>query len=329
MTPTNQKSARELSRIRLLVAAQFRTMNRTSNLTCILFTCLALATPAMAQDKLLPPTYFVGKEYVFLIDQEMVIDVSAISAAFGGEADKVAVIANLVLAATCKTEPDANQKRVSYQTKRLQIQIEGNGLDLDYDTDESGAENTLVGQQLGPLEHMSFGMILNEKDEVVEATDLDVFRNSGGRFFNPEQLMEAVNLTLRLGIPPAGVALGEEWKSSSTMDLGSQVGDLKLEFEVKYERDEEVDGADCAVLNFTADINMNLRNNGGDPDAPRLQVKLEENSATGQMKIDKKLRFFREGSLDLDLTMSFDPTKTLTIPVTLKQTLKLSEVKDL
>lgn len=303
-------------------------MNRFFRFSPALLACV-FAIPLAAQDRLLPPTYVAGKEYVFLIDQAVEMDVSAVAATFGQEADKVSVNAKLVLAATCKNGPEAGQRTVDYRTRRLQVSIKGNGVDIDYDTNEPGAEDTILGQQFGPLEYMNFGMILDENEQVVKATDMDVFRNSGGRFFNPEQLMEAVNLTIRLGIPPAGVAVDDEWKSSSTMNLGTQVGDLKLNFDVNYAGDEEIDGFDCGVLKFDADINLNLQSSGGDPEAPRLSVRVEEKTAKGEMKIDKELRFFREGSLDLDLVMTFDLAGSLTIPISLKQNLVLSEVRDL
>ncbi|MFT5469188.1 MAG: hypothetical protein ACI8UO_004303 [Verrucomicrobiales bacterium] len=306
-------------------------MKSKPKLTFMLSLLALFAASAQAQ-KLLPPTYEIGKEYIFVMDQDMVMDMTTLGAAVGQPMGKMVVKMKMEMSATCVAGAEAGQKKVTSKATHVQMDMNGGGIEMSFDSDEEGSENTMLGQQLGPIMQMDFAMILDKDDKVVEVEGLEDLQGAaGGQLFTPEQFKDMVNPAMRLGIPPAGVAIGEEWESNFDMDLGAQVGKMKMEFDVKYVRDEEVDGKQCAVLEFTADMEMDIK--AGAAGAPQVQMKLGESETKGDMKIDKNLRFFRNGAIDMNMNMQMtnplNPEQSLKLPMEMKQTFTLKEVKDL
>lgn len=305
-------------------------MKRKPELTLVLFSLFAFLASSQAQDKLLPPTYQVGKQYNFVMDQDMVMDMTAMGAAVGQEMGKMVVKMKMEMTATCTAGEEAGQKKVTSKTGRIQMEMNGGGIEMAYDSAEPGAENTMLGQQLGSLQDMDFVMILDKDDNVVEIQGLDELQGAGQQMFSAEQFKDMINPAMRLGIPPGGVAKGEEWDNKFDMDLGAQVGKMAMDFKVKYVRDEEVGGVNCAVLEFTADMEMDIK---AGAQGVQMQMKLEDSEVKGDMKLDKNLRFFRGGLIDMSMTMNMtnpvDPNQSLKLPMTMKQNFTLTEVKDL
>ena len=284
-----------------------------------------------AQDKLLPPTYQVGKTYTFEVKQDMEMDMAEVGKALGQPAmGKTTVKMIMEMVASCEAGEKAGHKSVKSKTSRVQMDMDAAGMQMKYDSNEPGSENTMLGQQMSKMVGQEFTMIMDETGEVVEMKGFEALADGpGAQMLGADQFKQMANPAMQLGIPAEGVVLGDTWKNEIDMDMGAQVGKMKVAFELKYSKDAEVDGEDCAVVEYTAKVNMDIKAQQGD--AAPVQMKVEDSKMVGDMSLDKSLRFFRIGNTDMDMSMKManplDPNQEFKIPMNIKQTFTLKSVE--
>jgi len=286
---------------------------------------LCLAQPSIAQEKLLPTTYLPGKEYVLETKQQTEMDMSAVS---GGGGGKTTIDVTIEMTITCEPHTESGQKKVTTRFSRMIMDMNSMGMKMSYDSAKEGSERTMLGQQgMGDLVDSEIVMILDEDDEVVELEGEEALADA--QMLDKKQFEQLANPSVQLGIPAAGVAVGDAWENDLTMSLGGQVGDMTSELDLVYASDEQVGGADCAVIEYegTAKIDLSALGQGAG------NVKMENSNLEGVMKMDKELRFIREGSADMDFEMTMpnptNPQQTLQVPATISQTFSLKSVNDI
>lgn len=288
------------------------------------------AASANAQ-KLLPPTYQVGKAYVFEVSQDMELDMAEVGAALGNPGlGKTDVNMNVEITASCAAG-EGRQKEVTSETSRVMLDINTGGIEMKYDSDEPGSEETMLGPEMSKLMGQKITMAIDHNGEVVNIEGLEGVAAAGpaGQMLGPDQLKQMINPAMQLGIPVEGVSLGDTWKNKVDMNLGGQVGSMEINFDLKYVRDEDVDGVSCAVVEYQAEVNLDAKADAGQ--ANPIDVKVEDSEMSGEMKLDKQLRFFRLGVTKMDIVTSMgnplNPEQTFKIPVKLTQTYKLKSAE--
>ncbi|MEM7013264.1 MAG: DUF6263 family protein, partial [Verrucomicrobiota bacterium] len=283
-------------------------------------------------EKLLPPTYQVGKTYVFDVSQDMEMDMAEVGTALGQPGlEKTVVKMNIEMTAGCAAG-EGKQKLVTSEPSRVFLDINTGGIQMAYDSEEPGSENSMLGPELSKLKGRKMTMTLDENGEVVEVEGLEDVAAAGpaGQMLGPDQLKQMINPAMQLGIPMEGVEIGDTWKNRVKMSLGGQVGTMEINFDLKYVRDEDVDGVSCAVVEYQANVDLEAEADGGA--ANPIEVKVENSEMSGEMKLDKDLRFFRIGVTKMDMVTSMgnplNPEQTFEIPVKLTQTYKLKSAEE-
>lgn len=312
-------------------------MKLTSHSLLIPVLALGAAISTQAQEKLLPPTYQIGKEYVLESKQEMEMDMGAIGAALGQPnlAGKTTTQMVMEITSRCEKHSVPNQRVVKTKISRVKMDMNAMGMEMKYDSSEEGGAETMLGKQMGGIVGTEFEMILGADDKVISVDGLDNLPGGGlgGAGIDPEQLKQLANPTNQLGIPAAGVTIGESWDHGTEISLGGQVGKVKSELNLKYTGDEDVDGSAAGVIATEGKMSMAMDAQAGGAAAAGIKVKVDDGVMKGQMRIDKALRFVRDGLVEIEMTTKMgnpgNPNQELTIPMKIKQTVTLKSVTDL
>lgn len=304
-------------------------MKATSFATCIgVAAILSLAPSSPAEEKLLPPTYLTGKEYQLEVQQRMQMDMSGMP---GGAGAKTSMDMTMEVSATCETHDEPGQKKVTTRIDRFVMDMDSMGMKMSYDSAKEGSEETLLGQQgMGQLVDTEIVMIFDENDEVIAVEGMEALQ--GAQMLDQEQFQQLVNPSMQLGIAPEGVAVGDTWENDMTVSLGAQVGEMTTRMQLEYTGDETIADAPCAVIDYTGASEFDFAG-AGPGGGPAGNFEMKQSNLQGVMKMDKKLRFIREGSADMTLEMQMpnpaNPQQALEIPAEIEQTFSLKSVRDL
>lgn len=262
-----------------------------------------------ANDPLLPPTYQVGKEYVLQNTQRTEV-------AGGGGAQTIDL--SLDITVRCdRARGREGQRVLNTSISRLKADMKLGALAMNYNSEEAGSEKTLLGQTFSTILEQEFKIYLNQDDEVVEVEGLkDLGNNPLAQQFGPKQLSQMVIPQLNLGIPPAGINLGEEWGNEVKGQFGPGT-DLKVDYKLKY-AGNETDDDPHALVEYSANLAMELTG-GGDEKDSKMSLKVDDGKMTGSIAINKKQRFPRNGTAKITMTMEApnpqNPSERIKLPV--------------
>ncbi len=283
----------------------------------VLLLFLTLPAWLRAADPLPPPTYQPGREYVIRSTQhaETVVGVSG-----QREARQVVDIVIDIRSVCQRAKGNAAHRDVLIELTAVSMVVRLGGVEMNYDSREPGAGQTVLGQSFGTLVGKSFTVTLDDEDNIVGTQGLDELgaaENPLGQQFGPEQLKQIAMPALRLGIPETGAVLGQEWKHQREIALGDGQK-LTAAFNVRYTRDEVLENRSHGVIEYGARIDADLLAGGGGQD-PKTAIRIREGLLNGAMSIDKELKFPRSGMAVTKMTVTLpdpsDPEKTLELPV--------------
>ncbi len=269
---------------------------------------------SLANDPLLPPTYQAGKEYVLQNTQRTEI---------AGGVGNQAIDLSLDIVVRCdRAKGREGQRVLNTMVTRLKADMKLGALSMNYNSEEAGSEKTLLGQTFSTILDQEFKIYLNEADEVVEVEGLkDLGNNPLAQQFGPKQLSQMVIPQLNLGIPVAGVNIGETWSNKVDGQFGPGTN-LNVDYELKYTGDEVADDPH-AIIEYSANLAMQLTG-GGDEKDSKMSLKIEDGKMTGSVAINKKQRFPRNGTANITMTMEApnpqNPSQRIDLPV--KQTIE-------
>jgi hypothetical protein len=300
----------------------------------VLFLLVAagVAPAVRAADPLLAPTYHPGREYVLRSTQhaETVLAV----AGGGAQARQVADIV-VDLRSVCQKNKDQGHLRdLLIELTALRMDVVLGGVRMSYDSAAPGSAQTVLGQSFGTLVGKSFTVVLDEADEVVATRGLEAFAqgdNPLGQQFGPEQLKQIAMPALRLGLPDAGAAVGEEWQHRRELTLG-EGQKVTAAFDVRYARDEVLENRSHGVLEYSARIDADLLAGGGAQD-PKSPLRIRQGRLNGAMSIDKELRFPRSGMVMTTMAVTLPnparPKEILELPVEQSMSFELLSTRKL
>lgn len=272
---------------------------------------------AQAQDKLLGPAYQIGKSYQMVTTQNMEMDMAAIGAALGGgqAGGKMVTEMKIVVDIECAKHTTPGHKKVTSKVSSIKMNMDSMGMKLEYDSTQPGSENSPLGAQMGALVGSETVMIFDENEKVIDVKGLENLGAQGG--IGAEQLKQMSNPAAQLGIPEAGVSVGEKWDNSFEMNLGNNMGEMKTDLKMDYAKDE----GSNAVVNFKGGVKMDIQG-AAEGQAPAPEMK-NDSTMAGWMKIDKTNRFVTSGETQMKMKISMpnpvNPQQKLDIPATIKQ----------
>lgn len=287
-------------------------------------------TLSQAEEKLLPPTYIPGKEYVMEQQQKMEMDMAAVGAATGMPMGKTVMDMTFDMKMRCTKHTEPGQKVVSSTITGVKMDMNAMGMQMTYDSSQPGSENTMLGQQMSALVGAEFSMIMDQDDNVLEVQGMDKLMEGNPqaqKMMDVSQMKALMNPAAIMGIDGNGRAKGESWENEHALPMG-QMGTMDASYKMTYAKDETVDSAPCAVVDYTADLEGEV--NAG---APGMNMTLTDSKMSGTMAIDKELRFARSSKADVSMKMSMtnpqNPAQSLAVPMSMKQTYTLKAVNDI
>ena len=283
------------------------------------------AVSLLAQDKLLPPTFQAGREYTVrhTLNTESML---------GGAKQTVDI--SFDMQSKCQRAKGRDgQRMVTSVISRLNANMKLGNVTMSYDSEKASSDKDLLGQTFSKLINQPFKVYFDATDEIVEIEKIEDLpeNNPLSQLFGPEQLKKLVAPQMSFGIPAEGITTGTKWKNQDENKVGPGMN-VTTDYQMAYTKDAEVDGENCAVLTFDGTMDLDLTSQGGDAD-PKVPMRVKSGKTKGTASIDKKLRFLRQGSVELDLTMEIpnpqNPEAALELPVKQKIGSKLIQVKRL
>jgi len=279
-------------------------------------------------EPLLPPTYLPGKTYLFQTTQHME---APLALGAGGSDAKQVVDFTLDFAADCKRDPEEPTERVvTTQISRVRANMNMGNIAMDYDSDDPNSGESVLSNAFGEVKGEKFVFYLNEADEIVDATANSKLEGQSDDNFmqirlGKEQIKQMVLPALKLGVPAGGVELDSRWTNDMNLTLGP-AGNIAAKYQFHYVKDE----GDLAVVEYTADLSIDVQAAGGEND-PKVPVEVKDGEVSGFMKIDKTLQFLRLGEANIKTLLTtdhpLDPTQKLEIPVTMSMGFELLNVE--
>ncbi len=151
---------------------------------------------------------------------------------------------------------------------------------------------------------------------------------AGMQQFDEDQLKQMIDPAKQLGIKAEGVTAGDTWENVAEMPMGKQVGNVKVKMKMKYEKDETIDGVNCAVVSYIGTMDMKI----GDATKPAI-MEIDSSEMKGTMIFDKSGTMLKKGTSTAIMKMTMpNPTNAeekLTLPMELEQIYLMKSIADL
>jgi len=272
--------------------------------------------------------YQVGKKYDLEMTQKVTMDMGAVSRALGqeGVGGKTEVNMKMRMAITCKSHSIEDQRTVTTKYARVAMSVAMGQMNMNYDSSDPTTADSPVAKQMQPLLGLEIVAIIDEKGKTVEIKGLE--QMEAMQQFSPEQLKQMFNPAQQLGFPEGGVAPGDTWGHLTDLPMGKQIGKVKMNMRMKYEKDQIIEGVDCAVISYSGALDTSGK---AEPAAAKMNVKDFE--IVGTMIFDRANQVIKEGSsngkMNLSMPNPTDPQQKLNLPSEYEQKLKMISVTDL
>jgi len=288
-----------------------------------------------AENPLLPPAYEAGREYTIRTEQRMEMTLPAGPA--GKTAQKQVTEVVMEMIATCEKAKGRgeDERQLTTRIAVLRMKMSSGASSLEFDSAKPPETTTPLTEGFKNLAGAEFVIFLAPDGSITGADSLEEFAgkesNPLGQQLGAEQLKSLMVNALKFGIPAAGVLPGAKWDYVSETKL-PPAGALKMESAMTYTANENVNGEDLAVIEFTGKASLKTRTSGGPAD-PRLSLTADKGTVTGTVRIDRKLNFPKRGKSELKLNLSMpNPAakeETLRLPATVTESFELVSTKKL
>lgn len=276
------------------------------------------------------PQFLPGKIYTYGSETEVVMTVPSRD---GGQMDRRVSMGH---EARLAVSPRAGEPGVSLDasTQRLRFQVAAGEKVMRYDSSDETTRGSALGQHFEGARRRTVTIDLDETPKIVKSEE----KGGGGPAtplpgmpqFGPDELKQLVAGLLQ-GFAPDPVKPGSEWTQKGTRALG-QFGEMDFEITYRYARDEAVEGADCAVIEFTGDLKGDVSVSGG-PGTSGGTLGFEGRKLEGRLVFDKQRRTVRESLQTVNLTIEVpnpDPAAggKLRLPLRQEVRVKLLSLQD-
>lgn len=301
----------------------------------LLLAVAGMLNAGAADDPLLPPAYEAGREYLLRTEQQMEMSLPAGPAGKSGQKQVTDVV--MELAAICEKAKGRgeNERQLTIRIAALRMKMTSGAVSLEFDSAKPPETTTPLTEGFKNLAGAEFVIFLAPDGSITGAESLEEFAgkesNPLGQQLGAEQLKSLMVNALKFGIPAEGVRPGAKWNHMNEIKL-PPAGALKIDSTMTYAANENVDGNDLAVIDFTGKASLKTRTSGGPAD-PRLSLTAEKGTVTGSVRIDRKLNFPKRGKseLKLDVVMPNPAAKgeTIRLPATVTESFELISAKKL
>lgn len=277
----------------------------------------------------LSPHFFANKVYTYINETKVTMTLPSPD---GGAADREVTMSQQARLATSVRGGDLGGTRIDASTERLQFSVVTPGREMTYDSDDDSTKESPLGRHFEGSRKRTVTLQLDESPRIVSAEE----KGGGGPAtpmpgmpeFGPDELKQLVSSLLQ-GFPPDPVKPGSEWTQKGTRSLG-QFGEMDFEIAYLYKGDEMVEGADCAVIEFTGKMkgDVAVAGQGGSG-----TLGFEGTGLSGRLVFDKLRRTVRETTQTVEMTIevpSSDPARpgNLSLPMTQQVSIKLVSLQD-
>lgn len=273
----------------------------------------------------LSPYFYVGKIYTYVNETEVTMTIPTPD---GAEAKRQVNMSQQARLETSARDAGLAGTRIDASTERLQFSITIPGQEMKYDSDDDATKDSPLGRHFEGARKRSVILLLDETPRIVSAEE----SGGGGPAtpmpgmpdFGPDELQQLVSNLLQ-GFPPDPVEPGSEWTQKGERSLGDY-GAMDFEIAYRYEGDETIEGADCAVIHFTGKMKGDVAVTGQEGQSGKLGF--EVTGLTGRLVFDKLRRTVRESTQTVEMKIevpSSDPARpgTLRLPMQQKVSVKL------
>jgi hypothetical protein len=243
------------------------------------------------------------------------------------------------------------QKLVKMTYGRMAMKMNVGGQEMNYDSTKPDEASGPLGEVMGKIAGKSFNMVLDEKNEVLELKGMEELKKElgpMGQMFGKESFSQMLKLS-DLQAPDRDLKTGEIWPMEIKLPLPG-VGNLSMRGDCTYEKDTEVDGRKCALIEVGGIVSLK-----GDAEKKSSDEKEEEDSGEegdeagqlnelmkslnmkmtgkyeGKVSFDTELGLERVTEMKMNFTMTMnnpaEPGKTMTVPMKQRMVQKLISVK--
>ena len=277
-----------------------------------------VSAPAFSQGQgakvSLRPTFVAGKKYVLSQDIETTTKLPVPNAA--GE-QKIEMKMGMEMKVK---QVNPKEKKVSLEFTEMKMKTEMAGQKIDID-----AKDPAQKAAFGPILNMKPVMVYDGEDEFIRMEGMDeVMAGPMAKMMNPDALKQMVNGSLE-SMPKEPVSVGHSWKQTVSVPL--EGAEMKIDVQYKFEKMEELDGVNCAVLTFAGNLSGDLAEI-----AQGISMKIEEGLFTGTIHFDPKIKYIRRQESRNRFVMKMkvpQQAEEMVIPMDQKQVVKLTSFVDL
>ncbi|NNE90342.1 MAG: hypothetical protein HKN23_01720 [Verrucomicrobiales bacterium] len=270
---------------------------------------LLIATPvtAFAQDakpagKILSPGFQSGKTYRYQSSTGVRMKLP------GGEANAREVHMTQTAKFIVQPRPTGDPGvQITGSTEALKIAINAGTQQMRYDSADEKTHGSALAKHFSSSLEQFVQIELDQRNQVAARRD----GGGGGAAsampgmpeFGPDELQQLI-VGLHRGFPKDAVASGSEWTQKGKNDFGN-FGELEFEIVYRYVRDEKIDEADCAIIEFKGTMkgDVAVQNDVGGGKGGREKLGFQGNRMTGQVIFDKTAKVVRQSQQTVLMTV--------------------------
>lgn len=301
-------------------------------LTCCLAFALAGIHPAASQEaSVFVPQFMPGKVYTYRSETDVTMEVPTPD---GGKTQRRVTMGHEARLATAARAAGPGAL-IDASTQRLQFKVSSGEREMAYDSADEKTKGSAFGQHFEGARQRTVTLEVDDSPKIVKSEE----KGGGGPAtpmpgmpqFGPDELKQLVSGLLQ-GFPPDAVKPGSEWTQKGKRSLG-QFGEMDFEITYRYKGDETIDGADCAVIEFSGDMKGDVSVSGAQPGSAGGKLGFEGQGLEGRLVFDKVRRAVRESRQTVNLTIDVpgpDPAAggKIRLPMRQQVTVKLLSLQD-
>ncbi len=276
------------------------------------------------------PTFLPNKVYTYQNETTVTM---AIPTPQGERTERKVIMSQV---AKLKTTPREGGPGTSIDasTERMQFTVRAADREMKYDSDDESTKSSQLGQHFEGARQRTLSLVIDDTPKIISAEE----KGGGGPAtpmpgmpqFGPDELRQLVHSLLQ-GFPPDPVKPGSEWTQKGKRPIG-QFGDTEFEITYRYVKDENVDGAECAVIEFSGQMRGDV-SVSGQPGSEGGKLGFESKGMQGRLIFDKLRRAVRESTQTVTMTVDVpgpDPlsNRKLRLPMRQEVSVKLVALQD-
>ncbi len=298
-----------------------------------------LTVPAVlrAQDVLagtedrLAPAFIPGKVYTYVNETTVTMQLPAPG---GSPAERRVTMGHEARLVT-SPRADAPGTRIDASTQRFRFTVTSGEREMKYDSADESTKDSALGQHFEGARQRTVTLHLDDTPKIVGSEE----KGGGGPAtpmpgmpqFGPDELRQLVTSLLQ-GFPPDPVRPGSEWTQKGRRSLG-QFGETDFEITYRYASDETIDGAECAIIEFSGQMKGDVAVSGPQPGSDGGKLGFQSSGLQGRLVFDKIRRAVRETRQTVTMTVEVPnpdrlSNQKLRLPMRQEVTVKLVSLQD-